>query len=191
MRFSPKIFIRSLLALCLLAHSFVALAQSPESESLSVNSILDLASDGSVENVSLAGSELLPHVAVAVENTIRRMQFTPVLVEGQPRRVRTSALFRIGFTGSEADRRLAVSVIVMGLPVAMNSPFPRFPEGALARGHGAEVWLLVEVDGSGNVIASEPAAVVLSGLSRATGDDRERAASVSEFIEMSKSAVAL
>lgn len=175
------------LALCL---SCAAFAQ-PAEEALSINTILDLGADGSVENVSVHEPQLLPHVATAVANTIRRMRFDPVIVDGSPRRVRTSALFRVGFEGSDTQRKLLVGLIEFGLPVAIEALYPRFPEGAQARGHGAEVWLLVEVDDSGKVLAAEPAAVVLSALPRASGDDREREASVNEFIEMAQQTVRL
>ncbi len=176
------------LGLCVLLVASGARAQGEEA--LAVNAILDLAADGSVEKVEIHDAGLLlPYVREGVSNSILRMRFEPVVVEGQARRVRTSALFRIGFEGSGEGRRLVVASILMGQPVATAQSFAPFPETAMNRGHGALLWLLVEVDTEGKVLGSEPLAAILSALPRASGDDRERDASLQEFIQRAQSSV--
>lgn len=176
-----------LLALGLLT-AHVARAQADEA--LAVNAILDLAADGSVEKVEIHDAGLLlPYVREGVANSVQRMRFQPVVIEGQARRVRTSAVFRIGFEGTGDSRRLVVGTVMMGQPIATAQSFMAFPEGAAQRGHGALLWLLVEVDAQGKVLGSEPLAAILSALPRASGDDRERAASMQEFIQRAQDSV--
>jgi hypothetical protein len=183
-----RAFLLSLLIATSLLATPVTRAQSDEA--LAVNAILDLAADGSVEKVEIHDAGLLlPYVREGVANSVQRMRFEPVVIEGQARRVRTSAVFRIGFEGSGDSRKLVVGTVAMGQPIATVQSFMAFPEGAAERGHGALLWLLVEVDAQGKVLGSEPLAAILSALPRASGDDRERAASMQEFIQRAQDSV--
>ncbi|SDD82387.1 hypothetical protein [Aquimonas voraii] len=175
-----------LFALCLVA----TFARAQADEALAVNAILDLAADGSVEKVEIHDAGLLlPYVREGVANSVRRMRFEPVVIDGQARRVRTSALFRIGFEGWGEARKLLVTTVMLGQPIATAAPFLPFPEAPMQRGHGALLWLLVEVDAQGKVLGSEPLAVVLSALPRASGDDRERQASIQDYLQRAQDSV--
>ncbi len=166
------------------------LVRAQSEEALAVNAILDLAADGSVEKVEIHDSGLLlPYVREGVANSVQRMRFEPVVIDGQARRVRTSALFRIGFEGSGEARKLLVGTVMLGQPIATVAPFLPFPEPPMQRGHGALLWLLVEVDAQGKVTGSEPLAVVLSALPRASGDDREREASIQDYLQRAQDSV--
>lgn len=166
------------------------LVRAQTEEALAVNAILDLAADGSVEKVEIHDAGLLlPYVREGVANSVQRMRFEPVVIDGQPRRVRTSALFRIGFEGSGEARKLLVTTVMLGQPIATVAPFLPFPEAPIQRGHGALLWLLVEVDAQGKVLGSEPLAVVLSALPRASGDDREREASIQDYLQRAQDSV--
>jgi hypothetical protein len=79
--------------------------------------------------------------------------------------------------------------MMLGQPIATVAPFLPFPEAPMQRGHGAQLWLLVEVDAEGKVVGSEPLAVVLSALPRASGDDREREASVQDYLQRAQDSV--
>lgn len=159
-------------------------------ETLAINAILDLAADGSVEKAEIHDAGLLlPYVREGASNSIHRMRFDPVVIDGQARRVRTSALFQIGFEGSGDSRKLLVSTALLGQPIATVAPFLPFPDGAMQRGHGGLIWLLVELDADGKVIGSEPLAAILSALPRASGDDRERAASLQEYLQRAQDSV--
>jgi hypothetical protein len=183
--------LRATQLLLLLALGLAAtLAHAQAEEALAVNAILDLAADGSVEKVEIHDAGLLlPYVREGVANSVQRMRFEPVVIDGQPRRVRTSVLFRIGFEGAGEARKLVVATMLMGQPVAVQAPFLAFPEGPLQRGHGALLWLLVEVDAQGKVLGSEPLAAVLSALPRASGDDRERQASLQDYVQRARETV--
>jgi len=166
------------------------LVRAKTEEALAVNAILDLAADGSVEKVEIHDAGLLlPYVREGVANSVQRMRFEPVVIDGQPRRVRTSALFRIGFEGSGEARKLLVTTVMLGQPIATVAPFLPFPEAPMQRGHGALLWLRVEVDAQGKVLGSEPLAVVLSALPRASGDDREREASIQDYLQRAQDSV--
>lgn len=166
------------------------LARAQTEEALAVNAILDLATDGSVEKVEIHDAGLLlPYVREGVANSVQRMRFEPVVIDGLARRVRTSALFRIGFEGSGEARKLLVTTMMLGQPIATVAPFLPFPESPMQRGHGALLWLLVEVDAQGKVLGSEPLAVVLSALPRASGDDRERQASIQDYLQRAQDSV--
>ena len=166
------------------------LARAQTEEALAVNAILDLATDGSVEKVEIHDAGLLlPYVREGVANSVQRMRFEPVVIDGQARRVRTSALFRIGFEGSGEARKLLVTTMMLGQPIATVAPFLPFPESPMQRGHGALLWLLVEVDAQGKVLGSEPLAVVLSALPRASGDDRGRQASIQDYLQRAQDSV--
>jgi hypothetical protein len=183
-----RAFVLSLLfSASLLATPF---ARAEPNEALAVNAILDLAADGSVEKVDIHDAGLLlPYVREGVANSVQRMRFEPVRIDGQARRVRTSALFSIGFDGAGDSRKLLVATIMLGQPIATVSPFLPFPEAPMQRGHGALLWLLLEVDAQGKVIGSEPLAVILSALPRASGDDREREASAQDYLKRAQDSV--
>lgn len=179
-----------LLLILALSLTAIAVVRAQADEALAVNAILDLAADGSVEKVEIHDADLLlPYVRAGVANSVQRMRFEPVVIDGQARRVRTSALFSIRFEGNGEARKLVVGTVMLGQPIATVSPFLPFPEAPMQRGHGALLWLLVEVDAQGKVIASEPLAVVLSALPRASGDDRERAASIQDYLQRAQDSV--
>lgn len=164
---------RGLTTLALLLASVVCGAQSPKAlkklaeSSMLVTGSIVIESDGRAAGVSIDKPEALPKEIVGfVTQSAEQWAFKPVVQDGKVVRARAPMTLRIvakQVEGNKYDVEIRSASFGQDAPAASGERLeikemapPKFPMNAAMLGVSGTVYLVLEVDGSGNVIQLAP-----------------------------------
>lgn len=139
---------------------------SQAADTLWLRGVIDIDSSGRVERLELQSQALRGDVADMLQAQVSRWRFAPPSIEGQAGALRTAISLELGLLPEDSNPRARTLGILkhrLGDALWTEQPAPVYPSASLARGLGAELILIADVDGEGRVIAVEPVQGVLLG----------------------------
>lgn len=148
---------------------------APGSEAVWVSGVLEIGVDGRVESVEFRRSRLKRWIEEKVLDVVRGWQFDAYLVEGRPRRIRTSISLQLELVGEDEQRRLQISQSRFGQPIWTEQPAPTYPGTALRNRHAADVVVAVTLDAEGGVVDAQPVQGRMLGM-RVRSENAQRKA---------------
>jgi hypothetical protein len=165
-----------------------AVARQPELlESVHLAGVIEVDASGRVEQVKLQPNQLLPSIETKVLQVMQNWTFAPYVLDGTPRRIRTSVYARLDQLKSEAGYQLVLATAEFGQPLTQHATAPRYPFQSLQRRIAAEVLLRLTLDDEGGVAMAEP--VTARVLNRGVRSEAQHRRLVEPFARASVAAV--
>jgi hypothetical protein len=156
-------------------------------ESIHVGGVIEVDTQGQVEQVTLRRSRLIPDAETRIVNAMQAWRFEPFLMDGQAKPIRTSVHLRIDQLKSPRGFQLAFGKVEFGQPLAHALTPPSYPRGSLRDGISAEVLLRLTLDDTGRVIEAEP--VMARVLGQEVRSEQRHRRLVAPFVQSSLKAV--
>jgi TonB family protein len=141
-------------------------AQKLPTYRLEANGDLYIGSDGAVTDYKLRSDDLTPSIAALIDKQVRSWRFEPILVDGRAVKAKTSLKLVLTASPVAGGYQLHVAGVGFGNPVRRSQDQlkpPEYPMAARHAGVGAEVVLVLTLDGEGRVTAADVESTSLSG----------------------------
>ncbi|SDD82359.1 energy transducer TonB family protein [Aquimonas voraii] len=170
-----------------LAETAAVTGQAQVLESIHLAGVIEVDASGRVEQVKLQPNQLLPSIETKVLQVMQNWTFAPYVLDGTPRRIRTSVYARLDQLKSAAGYQLVLATAEFGQPLAQNLTPPRYPAQSLGNRIAAEVLLRLTLDNEGGVAIAEPVSARV--LNRNVRSERRHRHLVEPFARASVEAV--
>lgn len=170
-----------------LAETAAVAEQAEVLESIHLAGVIEVDASGRVEQVTLRPNQLLPSIEAKVLRVMQNWTFAPYVLDGTPRRIRTSVYARLDQLKSEAGYQLVLDDAEFGQPLAQNLTPPRYPAQSLRSRIAAEVLLRLTLDNEGGVALAEPVSARV--LNRGVRNEAQHRRWVEPFARASVEAV--
>lgn len=169
------------------AETAAVAGQAQVLESIHLAGVIEVDASGRVEQVTLRPNQLLPSIETKVLQVMQNWTFAPYVLDGTPRRIRTSVYARLDQLKSEAGYQLVLGNAEFGQPLTQHATAPRYPVQSLQSRIAAEVLLRVTLDDSGGVALAEPVSARV--LNRGVRNEKHHRRLVEPFARASVEAV--
>lgn len=165
-----------------------AVAGQPEVlESVHLAGVIEVDASGRVEQVKLQPNQLRPSIETKALQVMQNWSFAPYVLDGTPRRIRTSVYARLDLLKSAAGYELVLATAEFGQPLGQHAPAPRYPAQSLQNRIAAEVLLRLTLDDEGGVAMAEP--VTARVLNRGVRNEKYHRRLIEPFVRASVEAV--
>lgn len=158
------------------------------SEVRHLSGVIEVSAEGIVESVELKARRLRPSLVKRIEAAVREFRFEPMIVDGEPRSLRTSMNLKLEQFKGPHGPRVVLTPTAFGQPRVNAPQVPTYPISQLRNRLGADVDLLVTVRNDGSVSTAEPLRGRVYGLHRGSGENAHRGA-LNVFVSASRAAV--
>lgn len=148
---------------------------------------IEVSPEGVVESVELDAKGIRPTLLERVESAVRDWRFNPYLVDGQPRRIRTSMNLKLEQFDGPDGSRVMLSATAFGTPRMKATRAPVYPINHLEKRLEADVQLLLTVEDDGSVSDVQPLKGRVYGMRPAAGERAHRA-NLNSFMRSSAAA---
>lgn len=132
---------------------------------ITVDGDLYIGTEGAVTDCKLRNDDLTPAIAALVDKQVRSWRFEPILVDGRAVKAKTSLKLVLTASPVAGGYQLHVTGVGFGNPVRRSQGLkpPEYPMVARQVGIGADVTLVLTIDGDGHVAAADVESTSLSG----------------------------
>jgi len=139
--------------------------QTQATYEITVDGDLQIGTEGRVTDFKLRSRDVTADIAALVDKQVRSWRFEPILVDGRAVNAKTSLALQLTLSPIAGGYTLHVANVRFGNPVrrSRNLRPPTYPMVARRGGVGAEVTLILTVDGDGHVSEVDVESTSLSG----------------------------
>jgi hypothetical protein len=148
---------------------------------------IEVSPEGAVESVELDAKGIRPTLVKRIESAVREWRFNPYLVDGQPRRIRTSMNLKLEQFDGPGGSRVMLSATAFGTPRMTSARAPVYPINHLERRREADVQLLLTVEDDGSVSDVQPLKGRVYGM-RPAANERAHRANLNSFMRSAANA---
>ena len=148
---------------------------------------IEVSAEGAVESVELDAKGIRPDLVERIERVVLGWRFNPYLVDGQPRRIRTSMYLKLEQFDGPGGARVMLSATAFGTPRMTSTRAPVYPVNQLERRREADVQLLLTVEDDGSVSDVQPLKGRVFGM-RPAASERAHRASLDRFMQSAAAA---
>lgn len=148
---------------------------------------IEVSPEGAVKSVELDAQGIRPNLVQRIESAVREWRFNPYLVDGQPRRIRTSMNLKLEQFDGPGGSRVMLSATAFGTPRRKSARAPVYPINHLQKRLEADVHLLLTVEDDGSVSDVQPLKGRVYGM-RPAANERAHRANLNSFVRSSAAA---